>query len=303
MMAKKIIDDLQENVERGAILRTVSLISNSLPIGVDTAAFSVELEEQDAEDGALLSSVDVFISFTDGSPDTGDSSGGVAGEVMVTTIPASEFTTGEFGLPRTTLTIPLTQMLSLLNLTNDNIFGGDTFTTRLVLNLTDGRSFTSTDVNGNIASGSFFLSPFRYSTPVVCPVEEGTFTGDYNVEQVTPSIFGYDTFDPDGGGVVLTLNPADEATQRTFDADYLAALNFGNTRTYTLNFICGAVTIPTGSGSGLQCSNGITLGPPSGTPGAYDFQDDSAFQLIFTDDESDDCSAGSPDVTLNWTKQ
>ena len=56
-------DFVQENVERGAVLRTVSLISNSLPIGVPTAEFSVLLEEQDAFGGDLLESVDVEILF------------------------------------------------------------------------------------------------------------------------------------------------------------------------------------------------------------------------------------------------
>ncbi len=311
---QNISDQVQETVERGAVLRGVSLISNSLPIGVSDAAFSVLLEEQDVEGGALLESMDVFLTFTDGSDAVGDSSGGIVDtEVAVKTVPASEWTTGPFGLPRYTLTITLTEMLGLVNLSDENIFGGDRFTTRLVLNLTDGRVFSS-DNAGGIITGGFFASPFQYSTPVVCPVEDGTFVGGYNVEQVTPSIFGYDTFDPDGDGVILTLIENDEdgnipgtetvldETQRLFDADYLAALGFGNTRTYTLNFICGAVSFPPGSGTGLQCSAGITVGPPTGEFGAYDFQDDSSFVLNFTDDETGDCG-GAIQTTLNWSKQ
>ena len=313
------IDTLIDTVERGAILRTVSLISNELPIGVTTAEFSVELEEQDQENGALLQSVDVFVTFNDGSEDEGDSSGGIVGqEVAAGTISADQFTTGPNGLPRTTLTLPLTQLLSLVNLTNDDIFGGDTFVTRLVLNLTDGRSFTNTDVNGNVASGSFFVSPFIYTTRVVCPVEAGTFVGDYNVEQVTSSIFGYDTFDPDGGGVILTLVEGDEdgiaagtidtpevgGTQRAFDADYLAALGFGNTVTYLLNYVCGVVTLNPAGFTGVACGGvSIELGVPLGPPGVYDFQDDSSFVLVILDDVTNSCGTGSPDVTLNWSRQ
>ena len=273
------VDILIDSVERGAILRTVSLISNELPIGVDTAEFSVLLEEQDTEDGGLLESVDVFLTFSDGSADVGDSSNGIVDqEIFVRTLGLDQFETGPNGLPRTTLTVTLTEMLSLTNLTAENIFGGDSFTTRLVLNLTDGRSFTNdlgdnVDVNGNISSGSFFQSPFRYTTPVVCPVDAGTFVGDYFVEQITPSIFGYDTFDPDGDGVILNLVEANEdgiapgtvdmpelgSTQRAFDAFYLAALGFDNESSWVLDFICGEVFYNSGD-SGLQCANGISFG-------------------------------------------
>lgn len=312
---QNVTDLVQDTVERGAVLRGVSLISNSLPIGVADAQFSVLLEEQDPQGGALLESMDVFITFTDGSDAVGDSSAGIVGtEVAVKNVPASEWTTGPFGLPRYTLTITLTEMLNLVNLTDVNIFGGDRFTTRLALNLTDGRVFSS-DNAGGIITGGFFNSPFQYGTPVVCPVEEASFTGDYNVEQITPSIFGYDTFDPDGGGVILTLIENDEDgnipgtdtvlddTQRLFDADYLAALGFGNTRTFTLNFICGEVNLPTGSPTGVQCSSGITIGPANFDSGLYDFQDDSAFVLIIGDDESNDCGASPLDAQLNWSKQ
>ncbi|WP_298351715.1 hypothetical protein [uncultured Dokdonia sp.] len=307
-------DLVQETVERGAVLRTVSLISNSLPIGVPTAEFSVLLEEQDAFGGDLLESVDVEILFTDGSDDVGDSSNGIVGErVFVRNIPASDFEDGPFGLPRHTLTLPLTELLSLVNLTDEDIFGGDSFSTFLTLNLTDGRVFNAENAGG-VITGGFFASPFQYLTPVVCPVNDDTFSGDYLVEQLTPSIFGYDTFDPDGGGVILTLIENDEDgfipgtetvledTQRLFDADYLAALGFGNTRTFTLNFICGEVSIPTGSTTGVQCSAGITIGPPTDVFGTYDFQDDTSFVLIITDDETGDCG-GAIQTSLSFTKQ
>lgn len=317
---QNITDQVQETVERGAVLRGVSLISNSLPIGVADAEFSVLLEEQDAEGGALLESMDVFLTFTDGSDAVGDSSGGIVGtEVAVRSVPASEFTPGPFGLPRYTLTIPLTEMLSLVNLTDENIFGGDRFTTRLVLNLTDGRVFSS-DNAGGIITGGFFASPFQYSTPVVCPVNEGSFVGEYLITQNTPSIYGVDTFDPDGGGVLTTLaepnedgesgtvtaqNVTLEPTQRAFDGIYLASFNIGNgPRTFIMDFICGEVSLLPGQASGLQCSSGITLGPPLGAKATYDFQDDSAFDLIFNDDESGDCSNGGPlDVSITFSKQ
>ena len=308
------VDTVLGDVTSGAVLRTISIISNEIPIGDETAVFSIEIEEQDAQDGALLESVDVYTTFLDGSPDDGDSSAATTTEVFLQNIPASEFTPGPFGLPRTTITIPASTMIAAVGLTNDALFGGDTFTTRLAVNLTDGRVFSVFNAGG-IITGGFFNSPFQYVTPVVCPVTEDTFTGDYNVTQISPTIFGYDTFDPDGGGVVLTLVDADDSgtlvgspdlasTQRGFNADYIAALGFGNTRGYIIDFICGVVVVPTAQGTGLTCGGpGITLGPPSGAPGTYDFADDSTFNMVFTDDELDDCGQGAPDVELRWDKQ
>ena len=316
----KVVDDVFDGTTNGAVLRTISLISNEIPIGLDSAIFSVELEEQDNQDGALLESVDVYVSFSDGSPDEGDSTGAAAGEVFLMNIPASSWSTDTpFGLPRYTLTITAQDFINTVGLSGfDAIFGGDVFTTRLELNLTDGRVFSDFNAGG-IITGGFFASPFRYNTPVVCPVEEAFFTGEYLAEQTAPSIFGYDTFDPDGGGVILELfnaatapgaglvQPAEAesltSTQRAFDAFYLAALGFDNARTYILDYVCGEVVIPTGQTTGLTCGGpGITLGPPTGGNGTYDFMDDTVFQMNFTDDEAADCG-GAAQAGIQFTKQ
>jgi len=314
----KVIDGVFDGVASGAVLRTIAVTSNEIPAGVDASQFTVEIEEQDAQDGDLLASVDVYITYTDNSPDGGDSTGAAGGEVLYTTIPASDFVDGPFGLPRYTLNITAPEFANAVGITTAGIFGADTFRTRLALNLTDGRTF-SVDETASVVTGGFFASPFQYITPVVCPVNDGTFVGDYLAEQVAPSIFGYDTFDPDGGGEVITLHDANTApgaglaqpaevaalpsTQRAFDADYLAALGFGNTLTYIFDLVCGEVVVPTGQTTGLTCGGaGITLGPPAGTAGVYDFMDDMTFAMVFRDDEIDDCGGGV-DASINWTKQ
>ncbi|MBE15993.1 MAG: hypothetical protein CL867_07060, partial [Cytophagaceae bacterium] len=96
----KTVDQVIANTERGAVLRTVEIIENSIPIAIENgqtqtaenAQLSLLLEEQDVENGALLQSVDVFIQFTDGSPDTGDSSAAITDEVFVKNISREAFT-------------------------------------------------------------------------------------------------------------------------------------------------------------------------------------------------------------------
>ncbi|MBT8265321.1 MAG: hypothetical protein KJO41_01630 [Bacteroidia bacterium] len=321
----KVVDDVLAGITNGAVLRGVTTFENEIPVPVgmgQTPKFSILLEEQDYQDGDLLESVNIYVSFEDGSPDEGDSSAAATGEVSYMTLQASDFFEGPFGLPRYQLDILYTDFISAVGLAGpDNIAGGDVFTTRLELNLTDGRVF-SVDNAGGIITGGFFNSPFQYLTPVVCPVENDFFIGDYLGEQTAPSIFGYDTFDPDGGGVIITFYNAETAvdengdgiltqpaevealtsTQRAFDGDYLAALGFGNTRTYVIDFVCNEVVFPTGQTTGLTCGGpGITLGPPS-VNGGYDFTDDTVWQMNFFDDEAADCGGGV-DAGIQFTKQ
>lgn len=299
---EELIDDLQSTVERGAILRTVQVISNELPIGVEGAEFSVELEEQDEQDGGLLDSVDVYVSFTDGSPDNGDTTG-AGGEALVTTITAAEFSPGPFGLPRTTLTLSLDQMLAAVNLSADNLFGGDVFNTRLVLKLTDGRTFTSTDVNGNIASGSFFLSPFSYNSNVVCPVPDDYFLGTYLVEKISSQ---EDPFFPNYGSAfgTETVEVTGSGAARSYEFSYFpTGFDFGQVMNFTLS--CGNVLVMGTAISGtLGCGDGSIGQSTPETPSTYNLADDSVLEISFEDFNPDaGCGTGSYPVTLRYTKQ
>lgn len=163
---------------------------------------------------------------------------------------------------------------------------------------------------GDIIANSITINVF-----ITCPVAEGFFTGDYLVEQISPSIFGYDTFDPDGGGVVITLYDASQSvdatgvaleadTQRVFLARYIAELDFDNELPYIMDFVCEQVVFAGDQATGLACSgNSVVLGPAAIENGTYNSLDDSVFDLILQDDVNDACGQGAPDVTLRWIKQ
>ena len=158
-----IIDGVLDDFTNGAVLRgdndTAIL---SMILDIEPAQFFLDIEEQDNQDGALLESVDVYVTFNDNSDIAGDSSPANTDEVFAFNIPASEFSPDEFGLPATSITIPLSQFLSLVGLTDDSqIYVNDTFLVRLALNLTDGRVFSDYNAGG-IITGGFFNSPFLY---------------------------------------------------------------------------------------------------------------------------------------------
>ena len=299
--ADKVYDEVIEGTTRGAILRTNELISNELPIGVADAGFAVELEVQDVESGDLLDNLDVYIGFRDNTVEDGDPDLDVP-QALFGNIPASEFAIGEFGLPRTTFEVSLDEMLSFTGVDEADLFGGDQFEVRFVLNLTDGRSFSNDDNSGTL-TGSFFSSPFLYTPTVICPVTEEQFVGDYLLVTAPDSPVGGT---PVWNEQVVTLSIGETSTQRVFSAVYLEDLGIGNGASeFVFDLICGGVSVPSGQASGLQCSAGITLGPPVGgeAPGTYDPADDSSFTIVFAEDESNDCGAGTPNITATLTKQ
>lgn len=295
---EEIFDQIRAAEQRGAILRTVNLISNELPIGVADAGFTVELEVQDQQDGDLLSELDIFVGFSDNTVPDGGTDLDVA-ESLFSSIPASSFTTGEFGLPRTIVDIPLSEMLSFTGVQEADLFGGDQFTVRFDLKLTDGRVFSNDDNSGTI-TGSYFSSPFLYTPTVICPVSEDQFVGMYMIEQLSPGNFG-DVW----GDIMVELSIGETSTQRVFSAVYLPQFGIGNgPEEFAFDLICEAVEVPGGQGSGLTCGNGgIFLGPPTTiAKGTYDPFDDSVFTISFSEDELVDCG-GPAEVMVRMTKQ
>ena len=159
----KAIDQVFAGVEYGAVLRKLEITSGSYNVSDLNSAFSVIVEEQDEEYGALLSEVDVYVS-----------KGG--NEAMVSTVPASAFTIGEKGLPVTEISVTLGQALDALGL-GSNYGVGDVFGIRLSLKLTDGREFSAASASGSL-QGSYFSSPFFYTSAILCTPKPGDYVVD-----------------------------------------------------------------------------------------------------------------------------
>ncbi len=295
---------VQDTVETGAVLRTIQIISNELPIGLD-AGFSVEIEEQDEFGGDLLQSVDVFATFADNSPDDGDTTGANFNEFSLGTIDASAFTDGPFGLPRTTLSYSSDVLNAGAGVTPDQLFGGDTYTVRLSLNLTDGRVFSVNNAGG-IITGGFFNSPFQYTVTVTCPVDSAYAIGNYALE-VTTGVF------PDFGATqdftegVYSMTAGTGDTERILNdvpflpefGDFVGPINF--------NLVCGQTILPNQAlGGGVGCGGAIQ-GDSMGTDfGTYDPNDDSVITvgfIITAGDSGSTCPSAPYSSVLTLTRQ
>lgn len=216
----------QDTVVRGAVIRTVSFESTTFNVFDPDSFFGVTIEEQDLEDGDLLSSIDIYASFLDNSSSNGTTT---VAESLVTSVPAAEFSIGPNGLPRTAFSISLAEALSGLGVVNDpaNVTGGDQIAIRMALNLTDGRSYTDVDATGNVSGGSFFSSPYTYRAVIAC-IPTSPVIGDYELNLVDSYGDGWDgafiTVTIDGASTDYTVSTAQATT-----ADYTITVPAGTT--------------------------------------------------------------------------
>ncbi|MGV6830878.1 MAG: hypothetical protein ACWA5P_04835 [bacterium] len=293
-----VIDDVLDGVTNGAVLRTINVFSAEYALGSEGPTWGIEIEEQDVEDGDLLQSVNVYVSFVD------ESEGTTSNEVLYQTINADEFVDGPFGLPRTTINISLDEMLAANGITADDIFGGDTFPVRLELNLTDGRTFTNANTAG-VVQGGFFNSPFLYNVSVVCAIPDDYFVGTYTVQRTSsetnPFIGCCDVaWDPNPQTVDITAN----GVVRNFTYPYFPNF-FAFPQIISMQLSCGNIFFTgTAAAGSLGCGGGtITQGPGPVIP-TYNLADDSNFTMEIEDFADDaGCGTGSYLVTLEFVKQ
>jgi hypothetical protein len=177
----KAIETVTENIERGAVLRTIDLENTTFDVNTLDNIFSVTLEEQDIEEGLLMETVDVYVQFQDNTTESQDIS---TSPVLLETIAASEWDFSGI-LPRNTLNYSFQELLEATGLAFDQVSSKDQFILDLSLNLNDGRSFDATNASSIIiAFDTFFSSPFSYTITLVQPVSDDFLTGLYAVESI-----------------------------------------------------------------------------------------------------------------------
>ncbi len=216
-------------LEEGAFLRTLSVESNTFNAAdIPGSMWGATVEGDDGSNGDLMTSVDVFVSFRDNTPDNGETA---PAEALIKTIPIADFARNDDGFLQASISATAPETLSALGITSSDIDGGDRFTFRLALNLSDGRVFSSTNIGLNI-TGPFFNSPFRYVADVVCnPLNP--IAGDYIFELE-------DTYGDGWDGAFVTVTIDGTATDYTIsgaqatDATYTITVPAG---TSTLSFV------------------------------------------------------------------
>ena len=169
----KLIDQLFDTVERGAVLRTIAVTNPTFDFLDTSKIWSVNLEIQDEKNGSLVSEIKVYATLVD--------DGTVGSENLVKTISTSSFSIGPYGFPRGDVSLSLQETIDALGLSVGDYDSADSFNIRLVAVLTDGREYTN-DAGGTVTGGSFFSSPFAYSAQFFCALADASnFDGNYVV--------------------------------------------------------------------------------------------------------------------------
>ena len=163
-------NDVLDNYVTGAVLRGWNPTGDYNFFAPSTSIFTVEIEEHDDQNGALMQDVQVFVSLNSGT------------EVLLRTLTSADFAVGPTGLPRHQLTVTLGESIAALGLSSSQYTGGDVINIRLQLNLTDGRSYTAKDAASSL-TGSYFKSPYIYNMTIKC-IPTGAVAGDYTIDMI-----------------------------------------------------------------------------------------------------------------------
>lgn len=264
--SNKTIDDVFAEVTRGAVFRATTpateVASQELSFSDPSSSFAVTFEVEDNAGGDLLQDVEVYTTYTSSADPSASSS-----ETLVTTLPASAFTPNADGLPSIDVNLTLGELASAVGLAEGDYTGGDSFTIRFVLNLTDGRSFSSNNLNSTVSGGSYFRSPFTYTVPLVCPPIPPT-PGEWTINMEDSYGDGWQTDDGNGGsGITITLNDG-TVFEVGLCSPYAAAAG---------TFLGSGDCTPNGGSSG---SATITI-PPGTTSAEWNFPGDNYGEISF----------------------
>lgn len=271
----KAIEEVLQEVDRGAVLRTVRIDNGEFDINNIDAEFNIQLEEQDIEEGALLESVEIEIRYIDNTPDNGDAS---TAFVAANSLLPADFSTGPNGLPITDLKFTFSELLNLTGVSFSEVQCKDQFRIDLKVRLKDGRVYTTSNSGGTVVNNTgFFKSPFSYLINIVEPIVETAFTGTYEMSSIKDGIYGPTFIDPQ----IITVTKGHSNNVRIFEAQ---TVNGGVVIEFSV--VCDAAVITRYQKMGLGCtldqSDQVLLGPDS-EPGLIDPNDDAVLEIWYVE--------------------
>lgn len=271
------IETVTVETERGAVLRTVSIQNGEFQIDNIESLYSIEIEEQDIQDGDLLSSVDVYLSFIDNTIETTDIS---TPKILFKTYAIDDFTIGGNGLPIMSVDYTFNELLEATSIDHSSVACKDQFRIDLDLHLTDGRVFNIRNSAGTVVNNSgFFKSPFTYLINIVEPIPNDSFVGVYQMEQIQDGFFGNSFIDENriveifrGHSNNVRFFQFIDGGGGTFSIEFSIVCDTGVITRYQKN--------QTASCNSHDPTDRVLIGPDN-PPGIADSNDDTVFELWY----------------------
>lgn len=302
---------IEGGVEEGAFIRTLDFTNSDLVLDDLSSTFSVDLEAQLELENGTLENIEVYARFKDNTPENGDVS---SSEVLVKTVEQNSFTIGPNELPRTTLELTYAELVNATNVMTNAIQCKDQFLLRLVLNLSDGRSFSIDDGSSSaiIAFDTIFSSPFCYTLNIVQPIPAEQFTGTYTYQSIVDGPIG-PTF---GAPSTVDIRVGESPNTRIFEANYIVSRLNEPARTFRFVVNCDEILFRKNQLSSFfswcRPEGGFSFGGPPILLGPdtenapVNPDDDTIFELWFVEGYSGwdgDCDFGVVPVRILFTKQ
>ncbi|GGG40258.1 hypothetical protein GCM10011344_46410 [Dokdonia pacifica] len=288
----KAIEFVVEEVERGAVVRTLDLSNVDFDINDLQSTFTINVEEMDIEEGDLLDEVEILVQFKDNTPSNGNSS---VPNTMLAIIPAEEWSVGPApeGLPRTSFVYSYEELLTATGLTTAEVAVKDQFLINLNLKLTDGRVFNAFNASSIIiAFDTFFSSPFCYTINMVEPIAEDLFTGMYLMESILDGPNGQTFVDefrqPFPDGTIIEVVKGHSSNTREFRAFHnLHHVGLEQPRRWEFTVVDDRIVMGKNQLSSPEgyCSFNAapTLLGPDTVSGPANINDDTVFELWFVE--------------------
>lgn len=198
------------NSSNAGILKVISQGSVILTSNIATSKYEVAFEANDRDRGRLFDRVELFVKFDHLNP----ANPGVSKpEKLLKTYKNALFLNDpKTGLPRITMTVPASEIMTLMGITLADIINGkDQFVFRQAMIFPDGKTYSTNNVTTPIAAGGgVYKSPFQNIVAInVCNSSlEGTVTyttvvtgAVVPITPCLPSISGTTEFDKVTHGV------------------------------------------------------------------------------------------------------
>ncbi|MEM7372910.1 MAG: hypothetical protein AAF587_30090 [Bacteroidota bacterium] len=292
-----------EDAGKGAYVRLVKLTAGEYDLAnIGSSSYEYEVEFVDLEQGATVTTFELFASFDDNNSGNGDDS---KDQSLYKSFSAGDFATNGNGFVGLSISIPATDIINHFGLNIDNLKSGDIFEFESVLTTKSGAKHTGA-LSSPAVNGAAFGGYFDFDAKITCPLDDSEFSGSYTMEYVNDVSGGFGEPwgpQPEGGFIVELTTVAGSTTNRDFGVpDYLP--NFGGFAgdPFRIDFACEFIFINTTS-AGAGCGDGSITFAQDGDS-AFNLDDDSSFTLNMVEFAHDGgCGVDPKPVILKFTKQ
>jgi len=274
-----------EKATVGSYIRLVQLNTGEFDLdNASTSALDYEVDFVDKENGTLVDEYVLDVQFFDNTPGNGDNS---QAKTTFKVYPKSDFSDSVNGNKGIRVSVPLTEVMSSLGLSMDDVSAGDNFGFFGSVKTSDGGTYASTNSTGTVR-GSAFGGYFDFNGKLTCPQPNDVFVGSYTISYEGDFGLGYGP--PYADGLVIDVRAVPgSSTLREFDAVVLPGIGGFGPYTTRFDLVCTQSIFELMDTNGLGCGGGgIMFGPvldefkiAKGAP--LDLTDDSVIKLIFNE--------------------